>query len=335
MTLKTPSFWYRSKDSAPSWQERFLTPISAIYEFCYTIDQNIHSQHRANIPVFCIGNITAGGTGKTPTALAFMETVKKHGLAKSPHFLIRGYGGAEDGPLLADPKTQTAWDIGDEALILAQHAPTIVSGDRAAGVQLAEELGADMVVMDDGLQNPGIYKDLRFVVINGEMGFGNQKLMPAGPLRQPLQKGFETADGFILIGKDERGIVKTLPSNKPLLKASLKPGENFTAGKDQKYLAFAGLGYPQKFFNFLTNTLELNVAETISYSDHHPYEDKDLQQLHEKAQKLGVRLITTEKDFLRLPKIDGINVLTVPIEMHWDDENALVELLNKSLKERS
>ena len=335
MTLKTPNFWYRPEDSSPSCLEHILTPISAVYGFLYTLDQSIHSKHQANIPVFCIGNISAGGTGKTPTAIAFMNTIRKHELAKNPYFLIRGYGGAEDGPLLANPKEHTAWDIGDEALILAEHAPTIVACDRAAGAQMAEEHGADMLIMDDGLQNPGIYKDLRFVVINGEMGFGNQKLMPAGPLRQPLKKGFEITDGFILIGEDERNVVSSLPANTPLLKAQLKGGPDFKADKNAKYIAFAGLGYPQKFFNFLKNTLGLDVVESIAYSDHHPYEEDDLQALHEKAQNLDAKLITTEKDFMRLPQIDGIDVVTVPVEMHWNNENALVNLLKKSINERS
>ncbi|MEM7650698.1 MAG: tetraacyldisaccharide 4'-kinase [Pseudomonadota bacterium] len=335
MTLKTPSFWYRSQDSRPNWRELALTPFSYIYHALFAIDQNAHAAYRADIPVLCIGNITAGGTGKTPTALALMETVKRHNIAKTPYFLIRGYGGAEDGPLLADPQTHTSWDIGDEALILAQHAPTIVSADRAAGVRLAHERGADLVIMDDGLQNPGIYKDLRFVVVNGEMGFGNKRLMPAGPLRQPLEHGFNVSDGFILIGDDTREIANDLPQDKPLFKASLKPGPDFKLDKASRYLAFAGLGYPQKFFNFLSNTLGMNVVETIAFSDHYPYEEEDLIKLHEKAQRLDTKLITTEKDFKRLPEIEGIEVKTLPVEMHWDNEDALITLIKDTLSARS
>jgi len=331
VTLKTPSFWYRDTGTSAPFMEKALVPVSSLYNFFFALHQKTHKAEKVFTPIICIGNIVAGGTGKTPTSIALMNTLLSHNIAKKPFFLIRGYGGAETGPTLVDLKTHTAWDVGDEALILAKHGPTIVGGDRVQSAHLAAQHGADMLLMDDGLQHARIYKDLKLVVINGEMGFGNKKLIPAGPLRQKLSEGLALADGFILIGEDLRNIVADLPASKPLIKASLKPTGDFKADKTQTYIAFAGLGYPDKFFNFLKDTLKLNVPECISFSDHHPYDEDDLMALNEKAQALSARLITTEKDYLRLPKVDGITVETVPVEMMWDSEDDLIELIKERL----
>lgn len=330
MTLKTPAFWYRPAHSPVPASEKILGVVSALYKAAFQVHHLIKSPAHVGVPVLCIGNIVAGGTGKTPTSLALLETIKKHALFKNPHFLIRGYGGAEMGPLLVDLKHHSAWDVGDEALILAQRAPTVIGGDRVASAQLAVEHGADVLILDDGLQNPGIYKDIKLVVINGEMGFGNGKLMPAGPLRQSLDEGLGMADGFILIGEDIRGSADQLPADKLLIHASLQPSSSFAPDKSEKYLAFAGLGYPKKFFTFLKE-LGLDVVESIAFSDHHPYDLNDLTALHTKAGNLGARLITTEKDFLRLPKTEGIEIETVPVDMVWDHEADLVSLIRDTL----
>jgi len=331
MTFKTPSFWYRDSASNTPLIERALGPFSKIYQLLYKFDQSMHTSYKASIPVICIGNLVAGGTGKTPTAIAMLQLIESNALAKKPFFLIRGYGGAESGPLLVDLDVHTAWDVGDEALILAKYAPTVVGGNRAAGAQTAMEEGADLIVMDDGLQNTGIDKDLRLVVINGEMGLGNQKLMPAGPLRQTLEDGYDHAHGFILIGEDEHDVAKILPQDKPLLRAHLQPKTELSIDKDATYLAFAGLGYPEKFFNFLRGALQLNVAKTIAFSDHHPYDEDDLNELDTKAKALGAKLITTEKDFMRLPQIKGIHVETLPVEMVWDSTDDLLPLIQDAM----
>lgn len=333
MTLKTPSFWYRPLQIPPTRTEKILSPLSRLYDIAYRFHHNIKNPKKAQIPVLCVGNITAGGTGKTPTAIALLDTLRERKIAKNPYFLIRGYGGAEIGPLLVDLNEHTSWDVGDEALILAKYAPTIIGGNRAASAALAHEHGADAVILDDGLQNPGIQKDVKLVVINGEMGFGNQRVMPAGPLRQSLHEGLKMADGFILIGDDERGVEKLLPPNKPLIKANLKPSQDFKPNKDVRYLAFAGLGYPEKFFNFLKK-LGLDICETISFSDHHPYDQKDINRLKEKAKALDAQLITTEKDFSRLPEMPDTEIETVPVEMVWEDEQVLVSLIQDILHSR-
>ena len=332
MTLKTPSFWYRPAGSKPPAVERLLIPAAAVYRFLYDIHHIMKLPYKARVPVLCIGNLVAGGTGKTPTAIALLKTLKAHGIAKNPAFLIRGYGGAEIGPMRVDPKIHTAWDVGDEALILAQHAPTYVGGDRAASAQMALENDADLIIMDDGLQNPSIHKDLRLVVVNGEMGFGNKRLLPAGPMRQPLDENYSMADGVILIGEDRRNALQGLPDSIPLIQAQLKPSASAQIDTQTKYLAFAGLGYPQKFFCYLKGTLGMNVVSESAFSDHHPYEISDLRALHKQAESLGARLITTEKDYLRLPHIEGVAVETLPVEMCWDNEKALLQLIQKHLK---
>lgn len=323
MSVKTPTFWYGENAAPSALRALALRPASWLYGVAFRIHQGTKRAQKVPIPVVCVGNLVAGGTGKTPSAVAILSQLRDKGLAKSPFFLLRGYGGAERGPLLVDPENHTAWDVGDEALILAQHAPTIVSADRVEGAKLGMQHGADMVVMDDGLQNPGIHKDLKIVVINGEMGFGNRKIMPAGPMREPLESGLEKADAFMLIGDDKTNALDVLPTDKPLIRAHLEADPTFKPDNAVPYLAFAGLGYPDKFFGFLRESLKLDLAKTVAFADHCPYDDQDLKTLHTQAEALGATLITTKKDYLRLPKIEGIDVTYVPVTLKIETMDAL------------
>lgn len=328
--MKTPSFWYRPPDTPPTLAERLLGPFSAIYRLLYTLHQHSKIAHISDIPVLCLGNLVAGGTGKTPAALAVLDMVKSRNLAHNPVFLSRGYGGAETGPLLVDTKQHSAWDVGDEPLILARQAPTIVSADRAEGAKFAAAKGADLIIMDDGLQNPGLQKNLRLIVINGEMGFGNLRLLPAGPLRQPLARGLQNADGFILIGEDRRGITGLLPEGKPLIRAAIQPHPlTPTPSPGLRYLAFAGLGYPEKFFSFLRQTVGLNVVETVKFADHYPYEKNDLIVLGEMAKAHDARLITTEKDSMRLPPAGDVAFDVVGVEMVFENPETMAGLIER------
>ena len=242
MPHNTPSFWYPKDSDELPLKARILKPLSMLYACGFKIHQGLNTPQTTEVPVVCIGNLSAGGTGKTPTCISFSKIVKEAGIAKNPYFLMRGYGGAERGPLLVNPNKHTAWDVGDESLILAQHAPTIISADRVAGANLAAAQGADLVIMDDGLQNPGIHKDIKIIVVNGEMGFGNGLMMPAGPLREPLKNGLKKADAFFLIGEDQTGACDLFPKDIPVFKASLKANKDKLPPKNQKYIAFAGLG---------------------------------------------------------------------------------------------
>ncbi len=331
MSLKTPSFWYPKGTHTKSWKASLLEPLSVVYAFFYRLHQGFVEPEEIDIPVICIGNLVAGGTGKTPTAIAVLEFLKQEGFAANPCFLLRGYGGAERGPVLVNLEKHTAWDVGDESLILARHAPTIVSADRVAGAELAHTQGADLVLMDDGLQNPGIHKDFNIIVVNGEMGFGNKLMMPAGPLREPLKRGLSKGDAFILIGEDKTGVSALLPQDKPLLKAHLETEKSSIPSKKQRYFAFAGLGYPDKFFNYLKGDLGLDIVETKAYADHYPYAEYDLQELHTKASGLDAALITTEKDHLRLPANDTITVHSIPVKMVLEGSDLLKAALQEKL----
>ncbi len=332
MPHKTPSFWYPQDIGAKTpLKARLMQPISCLYKAGFWLHQNFSREEKSPIPVICIGNLSAGGTGKTPTCISFASILIESGIAKNPYFLMRGYGGAERGPLRVEPDTHTAWDVGDESLILAQHAPTIISADRVLGAKFAASEGADIVIMDDGLQNPKIHKDIKIVVVNGEMGFGNGLMMPAGPLREPLSSGLKRADGFFIIGEDKKNSLSQLPKDKPVFHASLQADEASLPPKDQPYLAFAGLGYPEKFFNFLKDDLGYEIVETVAFADHCPYERADIKTLRAKAKERDAQLITTEKDYLRLPKGYKEDIFTLPVSMQFEDTKALETFLTKAL----
>lgn len=325
MTLKTPLFWYRPPNQKPGIVEEMLMPLSALYRLGYEIHQATGRREKFPVPIICIGNINAGGTGKTPTALAIMDLIRKNGLAQNPFFMSRGYGGGEIGPLLVDPEKHTAWHTGDEPLILASYAPTIVAASRADGITFAIRKNADLVLMDDGLQNPHIARDIKIVVINGDMGFGNGRMIPSGPLREPLQKGLKKADAFIFIGNDTRNTKSILPADKPCFTTSLQLAEPPPPGR---YFAFAGIGYPQKFFNFLRDS-GINEVGTESFADHYPFTAEDIARLRQKATAANAELITTEKDYMRLPDKTGIHALRTSLS--WDNAPALVKFLQERL----
>ncbi|MCB1556341.1 MAG: tetraacyldisaccharide 4'-kinase [Alphaproteobacteria bacterium] len=328
--LKTPSFWYEDK----SWQKNLLGPIALIYQAGRRLARaGAPAPYQSPLPVLCLGNLTAGGSGKTPAAIALMKILQEKSLAGSPCFLTRGYGGTERGPVRVDPARHTAVHIGDEPLLLARHAPVIVARDRPAGARLAAKSGIDVIVMDDGFQNPSLEKTLSLVVIDGDSGFGNQSLLPAGPLREPLSTGFARADGFILIGADRAGVIRRLPPEKPIFRAQIVSGKirvspATTEGEPLPYFAFTGLGRPEK----LRKTLEsqgITLAAFQDFPDHHRYTARDLRKLQESAARYGARLITTEKDVVKLPPEFATDVL--PIRLDFDDEKAVTTFLKRKL----
>ncbi len=309
MKFKTPSFWYNKNKRLCKYA---LTPFSWLYGLGHMAHQKSAAKpYNCGVPVICAGNVVAGGSGKTPTAIAFLELIKVHNLAEAPFFLTRGYGGDEDK-------------------ILSQHALTIISADRAEGAREAVERGADLIIMDDGFQNPHLHKDINLIVTDGAMGFGNERLIPAGPLRQPLDKALNKADGFVVIGTDKRDIHGSLPKDKPAFIASFEPLEKLKF--DGPYVAFAGLGYPEKFFNFLREDLGANVIESAPFPDHYAYRADDIRVLGALAKKHNAKLITTEKDAMRLPAVDGVDIEVLPVKLKWKNEKSIVEFLSKQIK---
>lgn len=327
MLLKTPAFWYQSSDILPLWL-RALLPLQAIYGWGVQIRHAVIKPYISKIPVICVGGIVAGGSGKTPSALALMKLIKEREIAKNPCFLTRGYGGKVKGPVLVDLKIHNFLDVGDEALLLTQEGPVIVSPDRAAGARLAESSGYDLIIMDDGFQNPGLFKTVSFIVVDGDSLCGNGRVIPFGPLREPLSRGLARAEGIIMVGP---GMIQT---DKPFIKAHIESSSNLTAGSD--VIGFCGLGQPEKFRKTLSET-GTNIVNFHEFPDHYAYTADDLERLSGEARKHKAQLVTTAKDSLRLPSdfIKSHAVSIVKIEVVFDDPAEITNILTSRLKNLS
>lgn len=331
MIPKTPAFWY-DKGLAGRCAGFLLFPFSILYLAGHAFNQITRKAYRPGIPVICIGNLTVGGSGKTPAAIAVMDLIVKMKLAKNPCFLSRGYGGSLKGPVFVDGDHHSFEEVGDEPLLLARHAPAIISADRKTGALLALERGHDLIVMDDGLQNPSIEKTLSLTVIDGNAGLGNGFILPAGPMREPAFTGFNKSDAFIVAGEDRRGIEKKLPGGKAVLRARIAVPTTWMANKNSAYIAFCGLGQPEKF----RRTVEengLNLAGWHAFPDHHRYTPEELRKLDSEALQKKARLLTTEKDSVRLPP--GFSFKSpldiLPVKIEWENEDALCNLLKTAI----
>lgn len=300
-----------------------LSPAARCFAAGGWIRRRIVAPRSVAAPVICVGNLVAGGAGKTPVAAALAERLLAHG--KAPHFLSRGYGGRERGPLRVDPARHTAADVGDEPLLLARTAPAWIARDRAAGAEAAVRAGAGVVVMDDGFQNHRLRKDLSLLVVDGGYGFGNGRVMPAGPLREPLAAGLARADAVVLMEPDECGVAAMLPASLPILRASLQPiAPASLAGR--RVLAFAGIARPEKFFATL-EAMGCRIAGQRAFPDHHPYGEREIAALIAEARRADAIPVTTEKDAVRLPATLRSGIETLPVAVRWRDEGALDLLL--------
>lgn len=335
MPLKTPQFWYKRR---AGWQAALLRPVSWLYGGARAVHCALQVPQRLEGGrVICVGNLNAGGSGKTPSVMALMDVIKQAKIADNPAFLLRGFGGAVPGPCRVDPAVHSAEQVGEEALLLSAYAPVYVARDRYAGAQLAAGAGADVIVMDDGMQNRQLGADLYLAVIDGGMGFGNGALLPAGPLREPLSEGLSRADGFIVIGPDQADTVKHLPAGKPVFRARVQTPPAAVPDKNMPYFAFAGLGYPQKFFEYLRAGLGLNIVGQQAFPDHYAYMPSDVQALRARAAKHGAQLITTQKDERRLVGVHGVDAAAihiVPIILTFEDDQAVEAYLRERLVAR-
>jgi tetraacyldisaccharide 4'-kinase len=298
--------------------------------------------YRSRLPVICIGNFTVGGGGKTPTAIAVAEVLKAAG--ERPYFLTRGYGGRTEGPILV-AKDQTAVEVGDETLLLHAHAPTVVSADRAAGARLIEGTDATVVIMDDGFQNPQLAKDFNLIVVEANAGLGNGLVMPAGPLRAPLDAQMPRADALMLIGDGGRAapLAKRFEAaNRPVLKARMTPrGDPRWLGV-LPVIGFAGIANPRKFYDTLSQN-GARLTGTRSFADHHPYTERQAERLLRWAREWNAMLVTTEKDWVRLPEDDGTarselrfrsRPFLIAIELGDGDGNRLKRLLVEAIEKK-
>lgn len=330
--MRPPAFW-----RARGWRAQALRPVGALYAAAGALRRRMRRPTRATIPVICVGNPTLGGAGKTP--LVHLILARLQAMGARPAVLLRGYGGRLSGPLLVDPARHGPTDVGDEALLHAARAPTVVSADRPAGARLAAESGCDVLVMDDGFQNPTLAKDLSLLVIDGAAGVGNGLVAPAGPLREPLPDALARADLVVMLGADGAGLAPSLEGGPPILRAQLDPIEPLQEALSSPLVAFAGIGRPEKFYR----TLEQAGATLVgrrSFPDHHNYSEYELEALRREADKAGARLVTTEKDHVRLSpsqrraletRIGPLSVLKVALVIPAEDEGVLSRRLEAVL----
>ena len=330
--MRAPNFW------APGYGRgvaALLAPAGWLYGLGTRLRLATVTSWRAPVPVICVGNLSAGGSGKTPLAMEITRRLVMRGV--NPHLLTRGYGGDQAGPLRVDPTIHDAHAVGDEALLLATVAPTWVARHRASGAAAAVAAGAGVIVMDDGLQNPGLIKDLSIVVVDGAYGFGNERLIPAGPLRESVANGLARAGAVVVIGDDSAGVAATVArqrgSTLPILVATVRPQvESVAALARRRVVAFAGIARPERFFATL-ESIGCSVIDRFAFADHHTYEEAELTAIAARAGD-DTLMVTTAKDAVRLPPAWRARVNVLPIEARFADEGALGRLLSSALESR-
>ncbi len=322
--MRAPAFWDR--EGAPL--SILLAPLGAAFALVGRLRRSRAVAWRAPVPVICVGNLVAGGAGKTPVALSVGRRLAARGIIIC--FLSRGYGGILRGPVRVDPDIHDAGQVGDEPLLLAGAAPCWVARDRAAGAREAAAAGARAIVMDDGHQNPSLEKTLSLVVVDGETGFGNGRVMPAGPLRESVSRGMARADAVVILGEDSAGVARSIPDGLPVLRAALEPAPESRDLAGKTVYAFAGIGRPEKFFTTL-EAMGCILAGRRGFADHHPYSRAEMREVVDAAAALDAVLVTTEKDAVRLAPEYRPIVKTLAVEIVWREPELLDGLLDKAM----
>lgn len=315
--MKTPKHWQN---------KNFLSAVLYLPGCLYAIGTwcrlKFCRPRKVSVPVICIGNLTAGGSGKTPVAISIARLLKQAG--KHPFFISRGYGGNLQN-ITVDAKRHSPQEVGDEPLLLANEAPVVVNYRRYDGACKAAAEGADIIIMDDGFQNPGLYKDKSLLVIDGAFGLGNLCPIPAGPMREFLSQGLKRADAIILLGEDKCGMLPKL-GNLPVFKGTIVP---VLPQKEKKQaIAFAGIGRPQKFYQSLKDC-GISLLKTFDFPDHHFYNRNELQSLIDEAKRSDTDIFTTSKDMVKIPADMRSAFKVLEIGVCWQDEAALKQFLLK------
>lgn len=327
--MRAPDFWYAED---PSLMPILLQPLAALFSAGGALRQLLIKAEAAPVPVICIGNLVAGGAGKTPVALSIAHLARARGW--TPAFVSRGYGGSYREPVLkVEPELHRSTQVGDEALLLAATAPCWVARDRRLGARAAAAGGADLVIMDDGFQNPGLRKDLSIIVVDGKVGFGNGKIMPAGPLREPVGRGLSRADAVVVMGEDKRNVALDLSPTVPLIKARLGPRDGAVDFAGRAVVAFAGIGRPEKFFETL-QALNCEIVARHAFADHHNYSHDEVARICAEAEIKGAIPVTTEKDAVRLASDQRARIRVLPVAVEWQDEAVIGRLLSRLDKKR-
>jgi tetraacyldisaccharide 4'-kinase len=333
--MRAPAFWAEPRPSLPA---RLLRPAAAVYGAIAGWRMGRKGE-RAALPVICVGNLTVGGAGKTPAALALARLLGE--LGERPAFLTRGYGGRLAGPVRVDPLGHGPADVGDEPLLLARAAPTIVSRNRPAGARACAEAGATAIVMDDGLQNPSLRKDLAVAVVDGAAGVGNGRCVPAGPLRAPLAAQWPVIDAVVVMSDGAPGeeiAAQAADRGKQVFRARLEPDAGAAARiRGAQVLAFAGIGRPGKFFRTLESCGAM-LGRARAFPDHHPYRGPEIAALIREAEQAGLVPVTTEKDLVRIAATEAglvARIVALPVVTSFAEEEQIRMLLASVLARRA
>jgi len=323
--MKTPAFWSHRGIAAIT-----LLPVSLLWRAGSALKRITARPVTPSIPVICVGNLTAGGTGKTPLVGWLADRLTERGW--TPAILTRGYGGSATSPVWVDPAQHDADYCGDEPLMLADGRPVMVSRDRGAGARVIDAGGThDVIIMDDGMQNPTLRRTLTIGVFDGGSGIGNGWLMPAGPLRTPFADGLAELDIAVINGGDETGLAERIADAAPVFEATLRPDSSVIESlADTPLLAFAGIGRPARFFASI-EAIGGQIAKKLSFADHHPYSQQDLAQIQEDAQRHGAQMITTQKDWMRLPADWRARVIMLPVSVELHEDIAFLDAIEQRL----
>ncbi len=315
--MKTPSHW-----KSINIISLLLYPLGCIYGIVTALRLYLKKSHQIEATVVCVGNLTAGGTGKTPVAVSLAKLLQKHG--QNPFFVSRGYGGKLKD-IQVNPSRHSAVEVGDEPLILARQAPVVINPNRYLGALMAAQEGANYVIMDDGFQNPSLKKDKSILVIDGNIGFGNGMCIPAGPLREFKSLGLKRAHAIAIIGEDKYNLANKL-DKLPIFKGKIKAISPSPLTYD--VVAFAGIGRPDKFYQSLSEC-GFNVVATKDFPDHHFYTEKELEELIQLGKQYKSPVYTTAKDFVKIPPHLQSKFKVLEIEIEWENPVDLLCFLFK------